>query len=89
MPLCCAVLPHAPPKACDPTCKILKICTKLPLGPPLCRHPAVLSYLMRSLEACDPEEVAFFLPQLVQVRMSNPCISGTKPGTKRSKAVGS
>lgn len=32
-----------------------------------CRHPEVLAYLMRSLEACDPEEVAFFLPQLVQV----------------------
>ncbi|KAL4857248.1 Phosphatidylinositol 4-kinase alpha 1 [Chlorella vulgaris] len=31
------------------------------------RHPAVLAYVMRSLEACLPEEVAFFLPQLVQL----------------------
>lgn len=30
-------------------------------------HPAVLAYVMRSLQACRPEEVAFFLPQLIQV----------------------
>ncbi|EFN54838.1 hypothetical protein CHLNCDRAFT_134867 [Chlorella variabilis] len=29
------------------------------------RHPAVLAYVMRSLEACPPEDVAFFLPQLL------------------------
>lgn len=32
-------------------------------------HPAVLAYVMRSLEVCRPEEVAFFLPQLVQASM--------------------
>lgn len=35
---------------------------------PAGRHPAVLAFVMRSLQACRPEEVAFFLPQLVQVR---------------------
>lgn len=26
----------------------------------------MLGYVMRSLQSCQPEEVAFFLPQLVQ-----------------------
>lgn len=28
--------------------------------------PEIRSYALRSLHACDPEEVAFYLPQLVQ-----------------------
>jgi hypothetical protein len=32
-------------------------------------HPAVLAYVMRSLEVCRPQEVAFFLPQLVQASL--------------------
>lgn len=31
------------------------------------RKPEVLEYLSRSLHECNPEEVAFFLPQLVQM----------------------
>ena len=34
-------------------------------------HPAVLAYVMRSLEVCRPEEVAFFLPQLVQASLGS------------------
>lgn len=37
------------------------------------RHPAVLAYAMRSLRACPPEDVAFYMPQLVQVRFEVAC----------------
>eukprot|EP00887_Chlorella_sp_A99_P002072 scaffold21.g2072.t1 len=37
------------------------------LSSPAGRHPQVLAYLLRSLQSCPPEEVAFFLPQLVQL----------------------
>jgi hypothetical protein len=41
----------------------------LPPPPPTCRNSTVLAYLMRSLHNCDPEDVSFFLPQLVQVHI--------------------
>lgn len=37
------------------------------LSSPAGRHPTVLDYLLRSLLSCPPEDVAFFLPQLVQL----------------------
>lgn len=36
------------------------------------RHPIVTDYVMRSLDICDPEEVSFFLPQLVQLLRNDP-----------------
>ena len=44
------------------------------------RHPAVLAYVMRSLEACPPEDVAFFLPQLVQASAPQAGRRGGGPG---------
>ena len=35
---------------------------------PAGHHTAVLAFVARSLDACKPEEVAFFLPQLMQVK---------------------
>jgi phosphatidylinositol 4-kinase len=36
------------------------------------RHPIVTEYIMRSLDICDPEQVSFFLPQLVQLLRNDP-----------------
>jgi phosphatidylinositol 4-kinase len=36
------------------------------------RHPLVVKYVLRSLQSCDPEEIAFFLPQLVQSLRHDP-----------------
>lgn len=61
-------------KANAPQLQHLAVWAPLPLldaislaAGPAGRHPAVLGYVMRSLQSCPPEEVAFFLPQLVQV----------------------
>jgi phosphatidylinositol 4-kinase len=42
------------------------------ISSPAGRHPAALAFLLRSLELCDPEEAAFFLPQLVQLLRHDP-----------------
>lgn len=42
------------------------------MATPAGRHPSVISYLLRSMAACDPEESAFFLPQLVQLLRHDP-----------------
>jgi hypothetical protein len=62
-------------KANAPQLQHLAVWAPLPLldalalaAGPAGRHPAVLAYVMRSLGACAPEDVAFFLPQLVQAR---------------------
>jgi phosphatidylinositol 4-kinase len=34
---------------------------------PESRHPLVVDYLVRSFDSCRPEDVAFYLPQLVQL----------------------
>jgi phosphatidylinositol 4-kinase len=61
-------------KANAPQLQHLAVWAPLPLldalalaAGPAGRHPAVLAYVMRSLGACAPEDVAFFLPQLVQL----------------------
>ena len=36
------------------------------------RHPAVQTFLLRSLHLCDPEQLSFFLPQLVQLLRHDP-----------------
>ena len=61
-------------KANAPALQHLAVWAPLPLldamalvASPAGRHPAVLAYAMRSLRACAPEEVAFYMPQLVQV----------------------
>lgn len=64
-------------KANAPQLQHLAVWAPLPLleaielaAGPAGRQPAVLAFVMRSLQACRPEEVAFFLPQLVQVRQA-------------------
>jgi len=42
------------------------------ISTPAGRHPAVSAFLLRSLDSCDPEDVAFFLPQLVQLLRHDP-----------------
>ena len=42
------------------------------LASPAGRHPLVVAYVIKSLDACDPEQVSFFLPQLVQLLRNDP-----------------
>ncbi|KAL4452207.1 hypothetical protein ABPG75_007869 [Micractinium tetrahymenae] len=66
-------------KANAPQLQHLAVWAPLPLleaielaAGPAGRNPAVLGFVMRSLQACRPEEVAFFLPQLVQLLRDDP-----------------
>lgn len=45
------------------------------MTPALVKHPSVAAYVRRTLDAHPAEEVAFFLPQLVQaLRYQRPCV---------------
>eukprot|EP00889_Picochlorum_renovo_P003554 jgi/Picre1/30584/NNA_005946.t1 len=39
---------------------------------PIARQPAAFAYIIRCLELCDPTDVSFFLPQLVQLLRHDP-----------------